>query len=138
MAASNGAVAAKAASASDTVRVGRDWRRSWDTTRISRLCEMYNAGKTMAEIGDELDATRGAVAGQISGLRANGDPRIPAQTRQRKSIGQTAAEQAAQLAELMAEGCASIAEAARRLDVSQQWADKLWQRIKRELGPQAA
>lgn len=41
------------------------------------------------------------------------------------------------LAEQMAEGCPSIAEAARRLGITQSWADQCWQRIRRGLGDQA-
>lgn len=41
------------------------------------------------------------------------------------------------LAEHMAEGCPTIAEAARRLGITQSWADNCWQRIKRGLGEQA-
>jgi hypothetical protein len=42
------------------------------------------------------------------------------------------------LADLMAEGCPSIAEAARRLGTSQTRTDQHWQRIRRDLGEQAA
>lgn len=42
-----------------------------------------------------------------------------------------------ELAELMASGCPSVAEAARRMVISQSYADQMWQRIKRRLGNQA-
>ena len=41
------------------------------------------------------------------------------------------------LADLMAEGCPSITEAARQMRLTQSRADQLWQRIRRQLGSQA-
>lgn len=41
------------------------------------------------------------------------------------------------IAEEMANGCPSVAEAARRMRLSQTYAAKLWSRIVAELGPQA-
>lgn len=41
------------------------------------------------------------------------------------------------LAQLMAQGCPTVAEAGRCLGISQTEADRHWQRIKRDLGPQA-
>ena len=43
----------------------------------------------------------------------------------------------ADLAELMAEGCPSISQAARTLKITQSRCDQHWQAIRRELGPQA-
>lgn len=42
------------------------------------------------------------------------------------------------LADLMADGCPTIAEAARRLGMSQTIADRHWQTLRRDLGEQAA
>ena len=42
-----------------------------------------------------------------------------------------------ELAELMGAGCPSIVEASRRMGLTQSRTDQLWQRIKRDLGPQA-
>lgn len=41
------------------------------------------------------------------------------------------------LAQLMADGCPSIVEAAYRMRLAQSSADRLWQLIRRGLGPQA-
>ncbi|MFG6284753.1 hypothetical protein [Sphingomonas sp. S6] len=41
------------------------------------------------------------------------------------------------LADLMADGCPSITEAAYRMRTTQQTADRCWQLIRRELGRQA-
>jgi hypothetical protein len=49
----------------------------------------------------------------------------------------TTVEQMNALADLMADGVATIVGAARLLGVSQSRADQLWQLIRRELGPQA-
>ena len=41
------------------------------------------------------------------------------------------------LAERMANGCASISQVARDMGITQSHADQLWQRIRRALGAQA-
>ena len=54
-----------------------------------------------------------------------------------RAIEPKALRQMDKLAELMADGCPSIIEAAYRMRVTQSWADRLWQRIRRQLGSQA-
>lgn len=48
-----------------------------------------------------------------------------------------AAQARTDLAELMAEGCPTVREAARRMRLSNKRADIHWQAIRRGLGPQA-
>jgi transposase-like protein len=42
-----------------------------------------------------------------------------------------------ELAERMAGGCATVSAAAREMGISQSLGDRLWQAIRRDLGPQA-
>lgn len=55
-----------------------------------------------------------------------------------RKVTAKASSEADALAALMAEGCPTVSEAARRLNLTQSRADQLWQRIRRDLGQQAA
>lgn len=54
-----------------------------------------------------------------------------------RPITQKTVDDMAVLAELMATGCPSVSEGARRMGLTQSRGDQLWQRIRRELGEQA-
>jgi hypothetical protein len=111
--------------------------RAWLDDRIDRLCNMLRQGETTTTIASALDVTRGAVSGQINRMRAARDPRVPSQIQRKPKTTGATRQLMDDLADLMAEGCPSISEAARRLGLGQSHADQLWQRIRKALGPQA-
>lgn len=55
----------------------------------------------------------------------------------RGAIQPTTRRQMDRLADLMADGCPSIVEAAYRMRIPQSTADRAWQLVRRELGKQA-
>lgn len=55
----------------------------------------------------------------------------------RRGIQPATLRQMDRLADHMADGCPSITEAAYRMRITQQTADRCWQLIRRELGKQA-
>ena len=113
---------------------------SWSDDSLETLCRMLAQGETGTAIAAALGVGRGAVRGRIASMERKGDPRLPAQRPRRgpvANVQRTTVEQMNALADLMADGVATIVGAARLLGVSQSRADQLWQRIRRELGPQA-
>lgn len=113
---------------------------TWPDSSVDTLCAMLAQGETGTAIAETLGLSRGAVRGKIASMERKGDTRLPAQRPRRGGVKvqqRTTVEQMNALADLMADGVATIVGAARLLSVSQSRADQLWQRIRRELGPQA-
>ena len=113
---------------------------TWPENKIDTLCAMLAQGETGTAIAEAIGLSRGAVRGKIASMERKGDSRLPAQRPRRGAaakVQRTTIEQMDTLADLMAGGVPTIIGAARLLGVSQSRADQLWQRIRRELGPQA-
>lgn len=113
---------------------------NWPEDTVATMCQMLAQGETGTAIAETIGLSRGAVRGKIASMERKGDPRLPAQRPRRGGVKvqqRTTAEHMNALADLMADGVATIVFAARLLGVSQSRADQLWQRIRRELGPQA-
>lgn len=109
----------------------------WTPDRIDDACARIRAGAVYEQIAAEMGTTKSAITGLVMRLRNAGDARLPAIARKPFGTRAKAQGQIAVLAELMAEGCASIAGAAREMAITRSWADQLWQRIRSELGEQA-
>ena len=54
-----------------------------------------------------------------------------------RTVDQNTLRQMDWLADLMADGCPTIVEAAYRMRITQTAADRMWQRVRRGLGSQA-
>lgn len=111
----------------------------WSGEAVETLCKMLAQGETGTAIAEVIGVGRGAVRGKIASMERKGDPRLPARRPRRGGVKmhRTTIEQMNALADLMADGVKTISGAARLLSMQQQRADQLWQRIRRELGPQA-
>lgn len=109
----------------------------WTDGRIDQACSAIRAGSTYEQIGELMGTTKSAITGLVMRLRNAGDARLPAIARRPRGVAAKAQGQIGVLAELMAEGCASISAAAIEMGISQSRADQLWQRIRADLGEQA-
>lgn len=108
--------------------------RVWTNDLDDRLFMLLHQGRSNGEIGEALGGmSRNAVGGRVNRLRLAGDPRIPA-------VGHIPAGGISNidaLAGLMADGCSSFYQAARRLRLRPDHVRDLWWRICQGLGPQA-
>ncbi len=109
----------------------------WTPDRIDQACARIRAGSVYEQIATDMGTTKSAITGLVMRLRNAGDERLPAIARKPFGTRAKAQGQIAVLAELMAEGCASITDAAREMAVTRSWADQLWRRIRADLGDQA-
>ena len=102
--------------------------------RYASLVESRAAGLTLAQAASAAGMTTGA-AKSLWGRRT-GSTAWPMGDRYR--IADATRQAMDDLAEAMAEGAPSVSAAARTLRLTQSRADQLWQRVRAELGPQAA
>jgi DNA-binding MarR family transcriptional regulator len=109
----------------------------WTPERVDDACARIRSGCVYEQIASDMGITKSAITGLVMRLRNAGDDRLPAIARKPFGTRVKAQGQIAVLAELMAEGCASITDAAREMGVTRSWADQLWQRIRADLGEQA-
>jgi hypothetical protein len=109
----------------------------WTPERITDACARINAGSVYEQIAADMGTTKSAITGLVMRLRNAGDDRLPVIARKPFGTRAKAAGQIATLAELMAEGCASVTLAAAEMGITRSWADQLWQRIRADLGDQA-
>ena len=111
--------------------------RSWSDDKIDRLCALRATNMSTGDIAHLIGETRNAVAGQLHRMQQAGDPRVPppmpkGQRRRSTSLGPLD-----RLAELMAEGCPTLAQASRTLNTPVFIVQAQWGRICAALGPQA-
>lgn len=69
------------------IRRGRPPGSHWDHARVAALCTLLAASKTFDEVGQALNISRNAVAGQVNRMKQRGDARLPTIRRGRKSGG---------------------------------------------------
>lgn len=111
---------------------------AWTDDLVARMCDLLATGMSGAAVAEAIGVTRSAVRGKVHRMIAESDPRLPA-TRSKRGVRRTVdlVEIRDALADLMADGCPSVAQAGLRLGLSQSRVDQHWQAIRRTLGWQA-
>lgn len=122
------------ASASDRLRPNKMLKhpnaRSWPEHRIELLIDLVNRGWAYTRVARAIGhgATKSAIASQVRTLRHHGDTRLSA----------AAMKPIDALAEAMANGAPTLHHAARTAGLTHYRAERLWDQIRAQLGPQAA